>query len=483
MQAEWLQRILAAQLAQWSAAAAAAAAAASSEDQDPAATAGVLPTSSTRPQQPPEEEPVPVIECVVCGDKASGKHYGQFSCEGCKSFFKRSIRRSLSYSCRGTKTCPVDIHHRNQCQFCRLKKCLKMGMRKEGSRTSRGRANLLPPFFFHLTHNGAANGGPAGFPLPPGLGVPPFPFSFPGLLPPPPSHISPHSSSSLPLLPPPAHLPLLPISLAPLLLAEGPPSGHVECADAAHLSPDAAMEICSRVLRATLVWSRRILASSGQEAPQIEQALLLHAAWPTLFVLQLKQAGALTALQILLADSGKKKLDEALEINERDDEKAEEDKLLHHQLYRLNECAMDMMETAACKGLALFHSDTPGLTAREAVERMRERVVTGLEEYCRARRGDDEIDRADTLQSIISSLRTVLKSDEIASAVLGEACKLNEIFLDVFSAPTPLLPLPSFPIPPTSSIWPMPTFRPPPPSIFPSSFPFLPQGLLRTTSD
>lgn len=37
--------------------------------------------------------------------------------------------------------------------------------------------------------------------------------------------------------------------------------------------------------------------------------------------------GALTALQILLADSGKKKLDEALEINERDDEKAEEDKV------------------------------------------------------------------------------------------------------------------------------------------------------------
>ncbi|XP_023701383.1 steroid receptor seven-up, isoforms B/C [Cryptotermes secundus] len=71
------------------------------------------------------------IECVVCGDKSSGKHYGQFTCEGCKSFFKRSVRRNLTYSCRGNRNCPIDQHHRNQCQYCRLKKCLKMGMRRE----------------------------------------------------------------------------------------------------------------------------------------------------------------------------------------------------------------------------------------------------------------------------------------------------------------------------------------------------------------
>uniref|UniRef100_A0A671L1R3 Nuclear receptor subfamily 2, group F, member 5 n=1 Tax=Sinocyclocheilus anshuiensis TaxID=1608454 RepID=A0A671L1R3_9TELE len=72
-----------------------------------------------------------IIKKMVCGDKSSGKHYGQFTCEGCKSFFKRSVRRSLSYTCRGNRDCPIDQHHRNQCQYCRLKKCLKVGMRRE----------------------------------------------------------------------------------------------------------------------------------------------------------------------------------------------------------------------------------------------------------------------------------------------------------------------------------------------------------------
>ena len=36
--------------------------------------------------------------CEVCSDVASGYHYGVYSCEGCKAFFKRSTQRKSSLS-------------------------------------------------------------------------------------------------------------------------------------------------------------------------------------------------------------------------------------------------------------------------------------------------------------------------------------------------------------------------------------------------
>ncbi|RUS70731.1 hypothetical protein EGW08_021509 [Elysia chlorotica] len=75
--------------------------------------------------------------CVVCGDRASGRHYGAISCEGCKGFFKRSIRKQLGYACRGARDCPVNKLHRNRCQYCRLQKCLSVGMRSESVQQER----------------------------------------------------------------------------------------------------------------------------------------------------------------------------------------------------------------------------------------------------------------------------------------------------------------------------------------------------------
>lgn len=70
--------------------------------------------------------------CLICGDKATGKHYGASSCDGCKGFFRRSVRKNHVYSCRFQRICVIDKDKRNQCRFCRLKKCFRAGMKKEG---------------------------------------------------------------------------------------------------------------------------------------------------------------------------------------------------------------------------------------------------------------------------------------------------------------------------------------------------------------
>uniref|UniRef100_A0A8B9H4R7 Nuclear receptor subfamily 2, group C, member 2 n=1 Tax=Astyanax mexicanus TaxID=7994 RepID=A0A8B9H4R7_ASTMX len=75
---------------------------------------------------------IPLCACVY-----TGRHYGAVSCEGCKGFFKRSVRKSLTYSCRSNQDCVVNKHHRNRCQFCRLRKCLEMGMKMESVQSER----------------------------------------------------------------------------------------------------------------------------------------------------------------------------------------------------------------------------------------------------------------------------------------------------------------------------------------------------------
>uniref|UniRef100_A0A7N6BN41 Nuclear receptor subfamily 2, group C, member 1 n=1 Tax=Anabas testudineus TaxID=64144 RepID=A0A7N6BN41_ANATE len=80
----------------------------------------------------------PVVEyCVVCGDKASGRHYGAVSCEGCKGFFKRSIRKNLVYTCRGSGECAINKLHRNRCQYCRLQRCIALGMKQDSVQCER----------------------------------------------------------------------------------------------------------------------------------------------------------------------------------------------------------------------------------------------------------------------------------------------------------------------------------------------------------
>uniref|UniRef100_A0A182F860 Nuclear receptor subfamily 2 group E member 1 n=2 Tax=Anopheles albimanus TaxID=7167 RepID=A0A182F860_ANOAL len=86
----------------------------------------------------------PGVLCKVCGDRASGKHYGVPSCDGCRGFFKRSIRRNLEYVCKEGGKCVVDVSRRNQCQACRFAKCLQANMRREAVQHERAPRNCTP---------------------------------------------------------------------------------------------------------------------------------------------------------------------------------------------------------------------------------------------------------------------------------------------------------------------------------------------------
>ncbi|EJW83310.1 retinoic acid receptor beta, partial [Wuchereria bancrofti] len=76
--------------------------------------------------------------CQVCGDRASGFHYGVFACEGCKGFFRRSIQQKIQYRpCTRSQQCIVARNNRNRCQHCRLQKCIRVGMSREAVRFGR----------------------------------------------------------------------------------------------------------------------------------------------------------------------------------------------------------------------------------------------------------------------------------------------------------------------------------------------------------
>uniref|UniRef100_A0A8C8VPF0 Nuclear receptor subfamily 1 group I member 3 n=1 Tax=Pelusios castaneus TaxID=367368 RepID=A0A8C8VPF0_9SAUR len=86
-----------------------------------------LGASSREDPEPEGEEKI----CAVCSDRATGYHFHVLTCEGCKGFFRRSISKGVRFTCPFTRNCAITKAKRRQCQACRLQKCLAMGMRKD----------------------------------------------------------------------------------------------------------------------------------------------------------------------------------------------------------------------------------------------------------------------------------------------------------------------------------------------------------------
>ncbi|XP_006877182.1 PREDICTED: nuclear receptor subfamily 2 group F member 6 isoform X2 [Chrysochloris asiatica] len=299
-----------------------------------------------------EERPGLQVDCVVCGDKSSGKHYGVFTCEGCKSFFKRSIRRNLSYTCRSNRDCQIDQHHRNQCQYCRLKKCFRVGMRKEA--VQRGR---IP---HSLPGSGAASSGsPPGSALAAAGGD-----LFPGQ----------------------------PVSelIAQLLRAEPYPAaaGRFGAGAAGAFGPggagavlgiDNVCELAARLLFSTVEWARH--APFFPELPVADQVALLRLSWSELFVLNAAQAALPLHTAPLLAAAG---LHAAPMAAERAVAFMDQVRAFQEQVDKLGRLQVDSAEYGCLKAIALFTPDACGLSDPAHVESLQEKAQVALTEYVRA---------------------------------------------------------------------------------------------------
>lgn len=74
----------------------------------------------------------------ACGPEGLGTELGparissQVSTCLPQGFFRRSQQCNVAYSCTRQQNCPIDRTSRNRCQHCRLKKCLALGMSRDG---------------------------------------------------------------------------------------------------------------------------------------------------------------------------------------------------------------------------------------------------------------------------------------------------------------------------------------------------------------
>ncbi|KAF8381339.1 nhr-35 [Pristionchus pacificus] len=75
--------------------------------------------------------------CQVCGDQATGRHYGATTCNGCKGFFRRTVRRGYKYSCRFNGACNIDKLNRAICRYCRYMRCVNAGMKEDAVQSER----------------------------------------------------------------------------------------------------------------------------------------------------------------------------------------------------------------------------------------------------------------------------------------------------------------------------------------------------------
>uniref|UniRef100_A0A8C5QG48 Retinoic acid receptor RXR n=1 Tax=Leptobrachium leishanense TaxID=445787 RepID=A0A8C5QG48_9ANUR len=276
--------------------------------------------------------------CAICGDRSSGKHYGVYSCEGCKGFFKRTIRKDLTYTCRDNKDCVVDKRQRNRCQYCRYQKCLATGMKREGMSLSvqeerqRGREREC-----EAEYSGAIN----------------------------------------------EEMPVEKILEAELAVEQKSD----QSLEGGGSPSDPVTNICQaadKQLFTLVEWAKRIPHFS--ELLLDDQVILLRAGWNELLIASFSHRSISVKDGILLATG--------LHVHRNSAHSAGVgaifDRVLTELVSKMRDMRMDKTELGCLRAIILFNPDAKGLSNPGDVEVLREKVYASLESYCKQKYPDQQ---------------------------------------------------------------------------------------------
>ncbi|XP_070299364.1 retinoic acid receptor RXR-alpha-A [Salvelinus sp. IW2-2015] len=260
------------------------------------------------------------------------------ACEGCKGFFKRTVRKDLTYTCRDNKDCLIDKRQRNRCQYCRYQKCLACGMKREAVQEERQRAKERSENEVESTSS-VNEDMPVEKVLEAELAVEPKTETY--------------IETNL-----------------------GMPSN----------SPnDPVTNICQaadKQLFTLVEWAKRIPHFS--ELPLDDQVILLRAGWNELLIASFSHRSIAVKDGILLATG--------LHVHRNSAHSAGVgaifDRVLTELVSKMRDMQMDKTELGCLRAIVLFNPDSKGLSNPGEVEALREKVYASLEAYCKQKYPD-----------------------------------------------------------------------------------------------
>uniref|UniRef100_A0A8C9X9F7 Retinoic acid receptor RXR n=1 Tax=Sander lucioperca TaxID=283035 RepID=A0A8C9X9F7_SANLU len=289
--------------------------------------------------------------CAICGDRSSGKHYGVYSCEGCKGFFKRTVRKDLTYTCRDSKDCMVDKRQRNRCQYCRYQKCLAMGMKREGEQAGALQSVFKPVTVQEERQRNKEREGEV------------------------------ESSSAVN-----EEMPVEKILEAEMAV-EQKTELHADGSSGGSSPNDPVTNICQaadKQLFTLVEWAKRIPHFS--ELALDDQVILLRAGWNELLIASFSHRSISVKDGILLATG--------LHVHRNSAHSAGVgaifDRVLTELVSKMRDMQMDKTELGCLRAIILFNPDAKGLSNPSEVELLRERVYASLESYCKQKYPDQQ---------------------------------------------------------------------------------------------